>query len=662
VAGQVELASCVTDGPVANETLASGGYAFTRRVKDSKGRSCEVRESFAPAGSSVRWEVALLSTNSPWTTEIVLALKYPATEQTRFWTAWMNGVAPDGTMTDGKQWGDPLVPMPPMNHAWGYGEGLGTICLPIASFLEPGTDRGMSLVVSPEQALIKLQLTTTADGGVRFTHRYVRLGDGKKVVVSADLTGHEADWRGGLRWMVERYRSFFDPPNPRAAELAGTASYANWRRPIRPEEVERLRKMAYRTQWVATFDWPYYVMYMPPMPTDDACWESCGHDSSGRSIPNPKRVRKVSYRLMNDECRNFKDAGFYALSYFMLNEFGSDIVGPEKVKQELPEAESWRDANTMLYRTFPGAIVLNAEGKMLPKSWSRSVVMDPGEPNFHKFILEQARLTAERLPDSAGICIDRMDRLTLVNFAPGADDQVGWYANGRPGRDQGIAWQQIMAKIGPMFHDKGKFIFANPAGWGYQLEWFRELDGIYDEFGYRGGIANADALLGLRKPVLLWTENQHVRKTSEDDATPDLFFQRHLYLGAYPSVPMEENDHMIRPHPKDDQYYLDYGPLMDTYRGKKWELAPHCVEVGGNAAKVNLFEVPGGYAMPVTFGGTNRTASVTIRNVPNLEKARCELLHPGVAKPVTTIPSHRNGSLQLEVPLQRGCAMVQIKT
>ena len=671
ITGNAALAGSEIGGAVAAEPVAGGGCAFTRQIKNKQGRRCQVRETFVPAAKSVRWELELVSADAPWTTEIVFSLKYPASQQTRFWTAWMNGTQwregdaemkadPANTIPDGKQWADPLVAMPMINRSWGYGEGYGTICLPLASILEPATDRGMSLVVSPDQALIKLQLATTAEGGVRFTHSNLRLGEGKKVVVSADLTAHEADWRGGLRWMVARYPDSFNPPNPRVTELEGTASYSNWRRPFKPEEVERLKKMAYRTQWVATFDWPYYVMYMPPMPSDDACWESCGHNASGNAIPDPKRVRKVSYRLMNEECRNFKDAGFHALSYFMLNEFGSDIVGPEKIKNELPQAESWKDANTMLYRNFPAAIVRNAEGAMLPKSWSRSVVVDPGEPNFHAYILEQARLTAERLPDSDGICIDRMDRLPLINLAPGADDQVGWYAGGRPGRAQGIAWQQIMARIGPMFHDRGKFIFANPAGWGYHLEWFRELDGIYDEFGYRGAPANGSALLGIRKPVFLWTENKHVQKTSAEDMAPDFFFQRHLHLGAYPSVPLEGNDHLIVPSPKADPYYVDYGPLMDAYRGKKWVLAPHCVEVAGNAAKANLFEVPDGYALPVTFGGAEKAVRITLRNLPGLEKVRCEALHPGAEKPVMLSPVCTDGVLRLEVPLQRGCAMVRV--
>ena len=38
--------------------------------------------------------------------------------------------------------------------------------------------------------------------------------------------------------------------------------------------------------------------------------------------------------------------------------------------------------------------------------------------------------------------------------------------------------------------------------------------------------------------------------------------------------------------------------------------------------KVNLFQVPGGYALPVTFGGKAKSVTVRLRNVPGLEKLK----------------------------------------
>ena len=42
-------------------------------------------------------------------------------------------------------------------------------------------------------------------------------------------------------------------------------------------------------------------------------------------------------------------------------------------------------------------------------------VTDVGDPDYQRFMLEQARRYIERIPDSSGICIDRMDWLRYYN-------------------------------------------------------------------------------------------------------------------------------------------------------------------------------------------------------------------------------------------------------
>jgi len=99
--------------------------------------------------------------------------------------------------------------------------------------------------------------------------------------------------------------------------------------------------------------------------------------------------------------------------------------------------------------------------------------------------------------------------------------------------------------------------------------------------------------------------------------------------------------------------------LLDALRGKKWVLTPHCVE--SDAAKVNLFEVPGGYTLPVTFADKAETITVRVRNVPGLKTARCDAIHPGKGKPVPLSGQFKDGELKLTVPLVRGCAMVRLQ-
>jgi hypothetical protein len=156
-------------------------------------------------------------------------------------------------------------------------------------------------------------------------------------------------------------------------------------------------------------------------------------------------------------------------------------------------------------------------------------------------------------------------------------------------------------------------------------------------------------------------------------------------MGAYPTAPYPWDNHCIIPDMtwdefyynyaalfqrdtghlwmKPDQYYLAYGPLLDAMRGKKWVLAPHCVEVVGGPAKVNLFQVPGGYAMPVCFGGKADYADVMIRNIDGLHSFRYSVIHPGVETVVSpaVLFKDKKGAVLLRVPLVHGCAMVTLR-
>jgi len=136
--------------------------------------------------------------------------------------------------------------------------------------------------------------------------------------------------------------------------------------------------------------------------------------------------------------------------------------------------------------------------------------------------------------------------------------------------------------------------------------------------------------------------------------------QRHLHLGAFPTAPYPYNNHCINPEPSADRLYMDYGPLLDAMRGKKWVLAPRCVETTTPGVKVNLFEVPAGYALPVSFGGQAATATVKVRNIPGLDKLKAVALHPGVEIAAPVASTVEEGALTLTIPLKRGCAMVQL--
>jgi len=657
VTGRTTLDGCAQVGAAQTEELAGGAVQFTRTLQDgASGRTLTVVDRFKPAGGSVRWEIAVVSEGKPWTKVITTELNYPATPATRFWTAWSDPVWADRADPDKKtaEWRDPMVLRPLIDATWTYG-GWNTsadhIVLPLATLAEPAEDFGLSLVYSPEDTILCApQLTTTQSGAIRFSRSNYRLGGGKPVRFEMDLIAHEADWRGGLRWMTARYSDFFEPPNPRADMMAGCAAYSGDEEPI---DVEKYKKMAFRVNWKLDDDMPYMGMYIPPVTNADERWER----EWDREAETPDKPHWTSARRMNDYAHYLKTNGFYLLDYFNVYNFGG---GRRK-----PGGPLWNNPRAFLAATFPHAPLTTERG-----------VVDCGDPDFEKFLLEQAERDVRWIPDSAGICIDNTYFAMLNNNQ--ADDGVSW-VDGKAVRSLCISWNALFSKLSPIMHGAGKVVFASPLF--ARLDVYRLLDGFYDEYGYDGRGLNGSAFMGLDKPVLVWTYNESLFRPD-----PDTFFQRHLLLGAYPTAPYPWNNHCILPDMswddfyfkfgslferdtghlwmKPEQYYLAYGPLLDAMRGKKWVLAPHCVEVAGGAAKVNLFKVPGGYAMPVCFGGKAGFAEVIIRNIPALDTLKYSVIHPGVetAVPATILSKDKDGAIRLRIPLQRGCAMVTLRS
>jgi hypothetical protein len=229
---------------------------------------------------------------------------------------------------------------------------------------------------------------------------------------------------------------------------------------------------------------------------------------------------------------------------------------------------------------------------------------------------------------------------------------VSW-VDGKPSRSLYQSWRLFTDELGPLMHAADKVIFANTMT--MRLELNRHLDGIYTEFGNNGGALNAVALMGVGKPVLGWTLNETLGQPN-----PDAFFQRHLYLGVFPTAPYPFNHHCITPEPRAEGFYRDYGPLLDAMRGRTWVLAAGCVKSLTPGVKVNLFAVPGGYALPVTFGGEAPSARVRLRHVKDLDAMTCAARLPGVEAPAPVAARFDRGELELQVPLRRGCAMVRL--
>lgn len=651
LSGFTELAGCSTQGEVRTETRGKT-RAFIRKVADGAGHAATITDSFTPTKDSIRWKVEIVSDGAPWSTAIETHVNYPATVESRFWTTWGH---PDNHPSE---WADPLLWMPFAERTCPYQYNdftdyytnfrpdksvppvskTSVFSIPIFSFAKPGDDVAFTLVQSPEDLLLDLTLTTTASGEASLARKNYRLGGGKPVRFAMDLVAHPADPRAALGWMVNRYPKFFNPANPDAHKLSGCAAYSGCEEKF---DTAPLRKMAFSFNWKCSEDFPYMGHFLPPVTDAKTTWTRPTDEVT------PGKPPTTSFQQMNDYARWMKEQGFQVLSYFNVTEYGRNMKFPAPSRQAESDADLWKDPHDYLFHGGRGSAVLMNGKEPLRSNCYGALIVDPGDPAYRQHLIEQVQRNTQHLPDTAGIAIDRLDWLNKYNF--NADDGVSW-VNGQPARSLFVSWQELAAQAFPVLRQAGKMVWINNCT--PRIEVVGQADGIYAEWAF-APYYNFAALTGVRKPTAIWTFSE--------GAVNDDGMQRHLYLGIFPTAPYPNNNHCLLPSPSANEQFLAYGPLMNAMKGRKWVLAPHCVETDTPEVKVNLFEVPGGgYVVPVGFGGKAETALVRVRHVAGLKNSKCEAIHPGVEKPVAVNGNFKDGVLELTVPLVRGCAMVKL--
>ena len=629
------IGGCVAVGLPLTRRLPGGGAESRQSFRSPEGHGCTVVERFSPTATSTRWQIRIEGDGEPWTAPIETRVRWDAHAGARFWAPW-GDPRPGG----GPGWADPLVSQPLTDQTLIYGGAAFTdptaVSLPLVTLLDSAAGRGLSIVQSPGDILRRMVVTVTRQGEVTFSRLDHRISVARPVCFSLDLVPHEDDWRAALGWLARRYPTFVDPPNPRALEVSGLGAYSTEEGDL---DAARLAAMGFGVNWKASFDFPYPGMFLPPVPAWVE-WTSL--------LGRPNAVRSL-----RGYSRQMRRQGFRVLNYFNVTEYGANVVDPPPPRRAEREADLWRDANDFLYYgPIRDAILPGPDGRPIG-TWVGGIAVDPGDPAWRDFLLAQAERHIREIPDSDGICIDRLDWLTFYN--PRFDDGVSW-VNGKPTRSLFACWADLMAKLGPMMHAADKVIFVNPHT--RRLDLMRHVDGIYDEFGDMPHSLNACGLLGFRKPVMGWTAS-----TASLLPDPDAVLQRHLHMGVPPTAPVPGNDHTIRPAPATDGFYLDYGPLFDAIRGRTWVTVAHAIEVEGGA-KANVFAVPGGYAVPVTFGGAAASAKVHLRNLPwpgSWAVARVDALVPGRPTPVQVALARQGQVLTADVPLVRGCGLLRLR-
>lgn len=666
-AGRSILAGCRVSGEVTVSRLEDGLLEFRKRLLDPvTGRSCSVIERFSAMEDSVRWETTIEGESErPWGTSVETELFCCAPGTPSFWTTWSD---PD-QRADG--WRNPLAPRPMRDMTLWHGAPYfreddpqpnfspfhpEVFCAPIATIFPAGTPAAVSVVLSPEDNILDMSLRTTAAGGVCFARVGNRIARGAPLRFSLDIVAHEPDWRGGLGWMVRRYPQFFQPPNPVAQEISGCGAYSSHEGEI---DTDKMRRMGFSVNWKASLDFPYMGMYLPPVGDGDR-WSRFNEDHSyaDDGDPNPGRViGKCSVRSLHDYSERMRAQGFHVLSYFNVTEFGQLVRGPEHVTHSPDDPNLWKCANDYLFLRLRDGILYWPEGSAqrgLIETWGWAVVTDPAGPDYAAFLLDQARRHITSISASDGLCIDRMDWLRFYNDR--ADDGVSWH-NERPVRSLFVSWKRFMEKLGALMHGAGKVIFVN--NHVKRVDLLGEVDGIFGEAEYDGPAANLSSFCGLGKPVIGWISDEEQLLPD-----PDAFLQRFLHLGIHPMVPFPSNNHSIIPRSEwAERLFLDYGPLFNALKGKRWVLLPNVVTASDSAACVNVFETNEGLLVTVTFCD-RPSISLQLSHPGRLFGESVpffEAISPGDSG-WTAVSCQSDGeTLHLDIPVRRACTIVRAR-
>jgi hypothetical protein len=677
IQAETRLDSCAMK-VTSTRSLKGGGVEFVKAFASGAGSlHGTVIERFLPDGDTFRWEIVVEGGELPGSTGISTIMRFVDTTNARFWTTWGSPghLTPADWGGEGIEWHNPFEtpPFRDMHLVYGghFGKGAG-YSIPVFSIMNAKDKSGIALAMSPEDPLLEVHMITSKSGEVTQTRRFNRLESGKPVSFSMHLFVHEPDWRSVIGYMVESHPRFFMPPLTSALDICGLGAYSSFEGEI---DVKKYQAMGGVVNWKASFDFSYMGMFIPPVATDTTRWKRFDVTSEGEAIPG--KATYCTIEQLRGYGRRMKSLGFSTLNYFNVTEFGGSSEFSPKVvypRPELrPEEHTWTNPSAFLYDRFPGALLFGSldhvgwhirtpqEQMNSPvrfhdepyPTWGGAIATDVGDPAYAEFLLDQARLHIEKIPDAQGICIDRLDWLNDYNWH--ADDGKSWI-EGRPVRSLLNSFKGFIPRLSALMHGSGKAMFCNPHM--NRLEMMEHFDGVYNEFGHIGHNLNLSAFLCLFKPLLCWTPDKATVMRS-----PDEYFQHHVLMGAFPTAPFPGNDHTLQPDPEVERFYLDYGKMFTLLRGRQWVLLPHVIEVEKGTALANVFLSGKNEVLVPVMMGKEENVQVVLGRCKQLlgsTAVSIETYYPGEGEAVRTSGKVERDALILPVHLKRGCALVRV--
>lgn len=524
-------------------------------------------------------------------------------------------------------WVDPLVPQPLLDYDKTYYFGalpwtlknpqLGIVpehenlcVIPMVTLINPSEERAYTIYQQLDDEIVDLEIRIENGSKIHFRHLHQRLGDSRKIAHTYHLIEHSATWRAGLAQITKRHPEYFYPSINHANEISGLGAYSTFGPNI---DLAKMRAMGFGVNWKASFDFPYMGQFLPPV--------EAGREWTGfHGDP-------VSITKMAEYAKKMRSEGFHVLNYFNVFEFGTAMNNNPRTDIDY----NWQDPVRFFETNFPNAALKAMEGEPVCNgyeplrgsgaytSWEGCVVVDPDNNDYTTFLIEQIQRHLDHIADSSGICIDRLDWTRLFNSD--SDDGIS-FANNTKVKSMLVSWKRIIGRIASLVHSANKVVWVN--NHNKRIDTMLHVDGIFDEFSYKGAALNTTALLTLFKPAIGWVANE--RQVLND---PDNFFQRYLHMGVLPMAPFPGNDHALLPSPEVDTLYLKYGPLFKALIGCTWVLDEfECQIQGKSGSRLNLFKNKDHLVIVITH--CYETTTLTLAHNPMLTEEYGIIVPSGV--------------------------------
>lgn len=417
----------------------------------------------------------------------------------------------------------------------GYGDACYGTVIPAVSIYNEASDSGLTLAkpFDLKTARLAFNFNDYHSSGLEVISSNLALKGKSPAVMEILIRPHEGCWRPALAWLYDKYREYFNPPNPDIHKLDGGFMLTN---PFTEKSfIEDVYK--YKVKWAEIHNhFPYYGNYAPK---EDE-WESViAHD-----YPElPPLPSKVSRKCINEHIELLHKNNIKGFLYFQ-------CAGDSYI----PYARE----------DFPDAIARDVAGKIIP-TWKECCFVNASSgTSFYKHIDKQIDKFISDYPDIDGVFLDQVC-YQAIDIAH--EDGITSY-NNKPAAMFGYSYTETLQKLSDILHGQGKFIWGNGP---FDIEVQKNIDGIMAEG--TSGISETYKYLCLTKPLLVHTYPDTPEKV-------ETMFKYCLLSGASYSIGASSKLPLPQSITPEVQKIFDaYIPLVEKLFGRTWILEPQALKV-----------------------------------------------------------------------------------